>query len=148
MTDTGFVPKSTWTDKGIEGIVEEARSIESLVMRARSVAQMAYSPYSGIKVGCIIVDETGREYFGTNVENSSYGLTICAERSAICQMVSSLYPLTKLRKVVVYSNKKMLPCGACLQVISEFGDPQIIVAHKNGWETLKLSDLLPRAFKL
>lgn len=121
---------------------------------ARLVAKNAYAPYSHWKVGAAAVfDEVpGSVFFGTNVENASYGLTMCAERVAIFTAASA--GLRKLKTIAISTldrdNKAIpcfSPCGACLQVIAEFGTPDtdIILADRG---TFKLIDLFPHMFQL
>lgn len=120
-----------------------------LLHTARSASTRAYAPYSGFKVGAALLDEKGRMHAGCNVENSSYGLTICAERAAICKAVFA--GARQLKAIAVYAQSPELtyPCGACLQVIFEFG-PQAEVILSNGTQTRQypLHKLLPRGFRL
>lgn len=119
---------------------------------AKLIAGNAYAPYSNFKVGAAaLFDGTPNYFYGTNVENASYGLTICAERVAIS--VGAAAGLRKLRAIAVAVSKDtplsqaFAPCGACLQVIAEFGDPDTDVLIE-GLGEFKLRDLLPHAFKL
>ncbi len=121
-----------------------------LIVEAKKAAKSAHSPYSGVKVGAAILTPGGKVFSGCNVENSSYGLSICAERTAAVKAVSAGF--RKFSAVAVVSNLEgfTYPCGACRQFLSEFGTNMIvIVAAKNG-EILRrrLSELLPEAFKL
>ena len=115
---------------------------------AESVATHAYAPYSNFAVGSAVLASDGRSFSGCNVENSSFGLTICAERSAIFQAIAA--GGRPLVAVVIFAGEvdPVPPCGACRQVISEFGpDAEVYSFSKSGrslhW---KLRDLLPGAF--
>ena len=103
-------------------------SIEELKSLALSVLDNAYAPYSGVRVAAALEAEDGSTYLGVNVENASLGLTICAERSAVASMVTA--GRRRVRKIVIVSSTHdpLPPCGACLQVLSEFGDPGTLVA--------------------
>ena len=126
--------------------------VEGLIREARGVAERAYAPYSGFRVSAVVVDEDGNRYYGVNVENSSYGLTVCAERVAVFSAVAG--GARRISKVVVYSldsERPVVPCGACLQVISEFGgdDTLIYMVSRDGYyEVAKLGELLPKRFSL
>src|SRR5262249_29534130 len=108
----------------------------------------AYCPYSKFRVGAAVLTERGEVFAGCNVENASYGLTICAERNAIFQMVSKAQ--TAIRALVIYTPTKTpsAPRGACRQVINEFGTAAEIISYCDGPEVLHkdLSELLPDAF--
>ncbi|MDP8322081.1 MAG: cytidine deaminase [Candidatus Stygibacter australis] len=120
-----------------------------LAEAAEKAALKAYSPYSGFKVGAAIMTESGEIFTGCNVENSSYGLTVCAERIALFNAITAGYQ--KFSEIVIYTDteKAFYPCGACRQVLAEF-NPQleVSVVWKNGKETMKLQDLLPKQFRL
>ncbi len=122
---------------------------EKLIEKAKEVSQNAYAPYSGFKVGAAILTEEGKIFSGCNVENASYGLTMCAERTAIFKAVSEGYK--NFKEMVIYVNSDILftPCGACRQVISEFSkDLKItIVSNKETFET-NIKELLPFSFEL
>jgi cytidine deaminase len=114
---------------------------------AKEAATKSYSPYSKAKVGAALITEDNSKYSGCNVENSSYGGTVCAERVAIWKAVSEGHK--KLKHIYVYTDAGWPPCGMCLQVMAEFSslDLEITIGDKNGKEkTLKLADLLPLAF--
>jgi cytidine deaminase len=126
---------------------------ECLLAEARAAAANAHSPYSGWRVGAAAVfTETAAAIFrGANVENSSYGLTICAERSAICAaVVAGGRRLVRIAITCRDPNgqliTKIAPCGACLQVIAEFGtaDTAIVI---DGRGSFRLADFLPRPFE-
>jgi cytidine deaminase len=125
---------------------------EQLIIAARHAAKNAYAPYSKFRVGAAaLFAESGDIYTGCNVENASFGLTICAERVAICKAASeNCRQLVKIAIAVVdeygMPQKSFMPCGACLQFMQEFAgtsSPEIIV---DGSATYALKDLLPRPF--
>ena len=124
-------------------------------MRAEAEAAMknAYCLYSNFRVGAAVLSEEGEIFAGCNVENASYGLTICAERNAIFQAVAkgAISKERKLKAVVVVTPAEKLtpPCGACRQVIYEFceqADADIFIFGANKTGSFKLSALLPEAF--
>lgn len=110
----------------------------------------AYAPYSKHKVGAAILANNGKIYFGCNVENASYGATVCAERNAIGTMISD--GATSIKEVLVVTKKSWLPCGVCRQVLMEFAKnskkTKVHIANeKNIRRQFYLSDLLPNAFE-
>lgn len=118
---------------------------ERLIQLAREVRHQAYAPYSNFRVGAALLGASGRVYTGCNVENISYGLTVCAERVALFKAVSE--GEREFRAIAVVTDNAASPCGACRQVLSEFGrDMEVIIAQdgREGYEILSLSDLLPR----
>jgi cytidine deaminase len=123
-------------------------TLKELQARARSVSEHAYCPYSKFHVGAAVLAEGGQIFAGCNVENVSYGLTICAERNAVFQMVA--HAKKPILAVVVYTptQKPTTPCGACRQVINEFGPDALIISVCDGPDVVrkKLSELLPDAF--
>lgn len=124
---------------------------EQLIEMACGAAQKAYSPYSGVKVGAAVQTAEGDLYTGCNVENASYGLTTCAERNAVAKMVEGGGRL--IRRIAVATDKMdgIYPCGACLQVIAEFGgaDTEVIVIDDTHTAvTVPLRSLLPKEFRL
>ncbi len=125
---------------------------EMLLQSARDAVRHAYAPYSGFKVGAAILTQDGKIFTGCNVENASYGLTICAERSAIFSAVAnSAGGKLDLRAVVVVNEKEVPcpPCGACRQVIAEFGaDTIVLFKSEQGYQELAIADLLPSSFRL
>ena len=126
------------------------RQHRKLLSAARLAMKKAYSPYSKIKVGAALLSDSGKIFCGANVENASYGLTICAERAAVAVAVAA--GARKFIAVAVAWNKKgqVSPCGACLQVLSEFcAGMEVITAAGGGNITVrKLSDMLPDAFQI
>lgn len=123
-------------------------SLHELVRTARDASQQAYCRYSGFRVGAAVLTEDGRIFAGCNVENASYGLTICAKRNAVFQAVAGGSP--RIRAVVIYTPtaEPAAPCGACRQVITEFGPDAEIVCACDGPKILRrrLTELLPEAF--
>ncbi len=132
--------------------MEDRQNNKRLINLAREVANNAYAPYSQFKVGCVVVTERGNLYTGCNVENVSYGLTICAERTAVFKAVSEEGPDMKIKKILIFTatEKPATPCGACRQVLSEFGnDFEVISACTAGEEFVKhIGELLPANFDL
>jgi cytidine deaminase len=120
-----------------------------LVERARAAREFAHAPYSGFKVGAAVELTDGRVFTGCNVENSSYGLSLCAERVAIFKAVSEgAREFTRLA-VIADAFAPVRPCGACRQVISDLfpRDAEVVMANLRGEaETMKISDLLPAPF--
>ena len=124
---------------------------EELMDRARAVAAKAYAPYSRFQVGCALVTADGGLYTGCNVENASYGLTICAERNAIFHAVAQEGQGMRIASLAVIAlGHEFPPCGACRQVIAEFAAPALPVTFlQNGLLTTKtLAELLPATFQL
>ncbi|MFO7896939.1 MAG: cytidine deaminase [Candidatus Cloacimonadales bacterium] len=122
---------------------------KKLMQAAKAAAQNAYAPYSKFKLGAALLTKSGKVFTGVNVENSSYGLTNCAERTAIFKAVSEGEKEFEKMAIYVNSDKLFTPCGACRQVISEFSDKLeiIIFSDKESLET-DISELLPMSFKL
>ena len=120
----------------------------NLALKAR---ENSYSPYSHFKVGALAILKDGNYVLGTNVENMSYGLTICAERSAIFSLISLGYNPKDICAFVIIadSEKPVSPCGACRQVLAEFLSPDCDITLfniKKDYVVFKLKDLLPYAF--
>ena len=114
-----------------------------------SVLRNAYAPYSRYRVAAAVRASSGRVYRGVNVENASYGLTICAERVAIFSAVTEGERSIKEVLVLTERGEPAPPCGACLQVISEFGDDDTViysVSLEGGRKVWRLRDLLPVRF--
>jgi len=120
-----------------------------LIEKAMEARKMAYAPYSNFKVGAAVQGKNGKIWIGCNVENSSYGLTCCAERNAIFKAVSDNELEFEAIAIVADRDTLTAPCGACRQVILEFGDEiKIISANLNGdWKEYKITDLVPFAFR-
>ena len=128
-----------------------SESVDSeLADAARRGAAHAYCPYSHFRVGAAVLTDTGRISWGCNVENASYGLTICAERNAVFQAVAQSGGPTVIRAVVIYTptSEPTAPCGACRQVINEFGPDAEVFSVCDGptINSSRLSQLLPDAF--
>lgn len=119
---------------------------------SRTVRDRAYCPYSKYAVGAALVDSEGRIAAGCNVENASYGLTICAERSAVCSAIAN--NLSKPVVLCVSLTGVPVPCGACRQFLYEFNPDLLLLLddlnQPDGCapELVRLSDMLPRAFRL
>jgi cytidine deaminase len=119
----------------------------ALIDRARQASTGAYSPYSRFQVGAAVLTDDGAIHTGCNVENASYGLTVCAERVAIWKAVSE--GQGRIEMLVVYTPTTAItpPCGACRQVAFEFGpEMRVICASEGGVEAYTLAELLPGAF--
>ncbi|MEW6657645.1 MAG: cytidine deaminase [Thermodesulfobacteriota bacterium] len=127
------------------------KDLGRLVDAAREVACRAYAPYSRLRVGAAVLTAQGHVYTGVNVENASYGLTVCAERAAIFTAVAQEGPEMRLQALAVVSGAAGAcpPCGACRQVIFEFGpDAVVIFQGQDGLEEAPIARLLPGAFSL
>src|ERR1700730_5965028 len=122
--------------------------MNKLMEAALAARDNAHAPFSKFKVGAAIEDETGRIHTGCNVENATYGLTICAERVAVFKAISE--GAGKFTRVAVVADTDVLtpPCGACRQILWEFcGDVELVIANLKGdSETMQLRTLFPRAF--
>jgi len=122
--------------------------MDALVAAALEVRKHAHAPFSKFQVGAALEDDTGRVHTGCNVENATYGLTVCAERVAVFKAISE--GARKFRRIAVAADTDVLtpPCGACRQILWEFcGNIDIILANPRGkTETLRLSSLFPRPF--
>jgi cytidine deaminase len=122
--------------------------MDRLIQAAREVRERAHAPYSGFKVGAAIEDENGRVFTGCNVENASYGLSVCAERAAVLKAISE--GAGKLKRVAVVADSDTLapPCGACRQILWEFcGDAELTMANLSGkQETVSIQQIFPRPF--
>ena len=122
-----------------------------LLEAAAAAQQRAYAPYSKFYVGAAVLTESGNVYTGCNVENASYGLTNCAERTAIFKAVADEGPVVKIRAIAVTNaqNVACSPCGACRQVIYEFGPGATVVYQgTKGYVSMSAKDLLPAGFTL
>lgn len=120
-----------------------------LLQQAEKVSHLAYAPYSKFHVGACIETESGNLFNGCNVENASYGLTTCAEASAISVMVAAGEKNIKQIAVMVNGPDLSAPCGACRQRLYEFSSPETLIHIgnlKGARATYKMSELLPHAF--
>ena len=121
---------------------------DPLVAAALAAREHAFAPYSKFKVGAAVEDSEGRIHTGCNVENATYGLTLCAERVAVFKAVSE--GVRQFRRVAVAADTDQLtpPCGACRQILWEFcGDVEVTLANLQGkMERFRLKDLFPRPF--
>jgi homotetrameric cytidine deaminase len=131
-------------------------ALEELRQAAKQVALHSYSPYSGFRVGAAILLTNGEVFTGTNVENVSYGLTICAERSALVAAVARLGPKIRIQAVAVVNlnDAPSPPCGACRQVLAEFMNADGLVSFPSGEAgavetvTMPMHEVLPYGFDL
>lgn len=129
-----------------------SKSPEELLRIAADTAKKAYAPYSKFHVGSALEADDGTVFSGCNVENASFGLTICGERNAIFAMVAAGRKRIVQIAIVAGGDTPPYPCGACRQVINEFADPDcpVFVAPTNkidAYETMSLGELLPKSFK-
>jgi cytidine deaminase len=129
----------------------EASQARALLSAARRVRANALCPYSKFAVGAAVLDERGRVHVGCNVENASYGLTVCAERNAVAAAVAA--GARRVVAVAVVAQPMATPCGACRQVLAQVAgdDAPVLLSAARGQATperVRLGDLLPRAFRL
>jgi homotetrameric cytidine deaminase len=126
--------------------------LDELMAQARQAAENSYSPYSKFKVGAALRLTNGEVVTGTNVENVSYGLTICAERAALVSAVSQFGPAIRIEAVAVanLNNAASPPCGACRQVLGEFmaADAPVAFPVEGGLRTMAFSELMPLACEM
>ncbi len=124
---------------------------QTLLDAARAALRHAYAPYSRFQVGAALLTEAGAVFTGCNVENSSYGLTNCAERTAVFAAVAAEGPAMRIRAIAIRSHpeRPCSPCGACRQVIAEFGPDAIVLFQgQDGIQELRACELLPSGFIL
>lgn len=127
--------------------------LEQLVTAARQARRKAYAPYSRYAVGAAVLAASGAVYTGCNVENASFGLTVCAERVAVWNAITA--GERSIVAVAVATGNGVAPCGACRQVLQEFApaegaqeaDVLIVLDSGRRQRTLRLSELLPEAFR-
>ncbi len=124
-----------------------------LLNDAKEASKKSYSPYSNFPVGACVIYESGNKYQGCNVENASYGLTLCAERNAISNAIIK-GETSKIEAIAIYSprQKRCLPCGACRQWLSEFAKSEeetkiILEDVNNKILVLSLEEIFPHGFK-
>lgn len=127
-----------------------AGTLKKLLATAQAARRHAHAPYSKFRVGAAVLTADGQIFTGCNVENASYGLTICAERVAVTTAVSAGY--RKFQAIAIVAPCAVpTPCGACRQVLAEFGDLPVVCAdarHLAAAQFYQLSELLPVAFRL
>ena len=125
----------------------DQQALKKLFELARQAAENSYSPYSGVRVGAALQLTSGETVTGTNVENVSYGLTICAERAAVARAVTEFGPKIRIAAAAVTNLNGLAspPCGACRQVLAEFmlPDAPMVFPAADGIRTIALSELLP-----
>ena len=122
---------------------------QELLREAWAVLERSYSPYSKMRVGAVLETADGRRFSGCNVENASFGLTICAERSAIASAVSSGVREFATIAIVSDADAPLMPCGACRQTLLEFApDLRVLIEAKNGeCVATTIGELLPHSFR-
>ncbi len=127
-------------------------ALDDLLEMARKAAEQSYSPYSGFKVGAALRLTNGKIVTGTNVENVSYGLTICAERAALVRAVSEFGPDIRIEAVAVanLNDAASPPCGACRQMLAEFAvhDAPVFFPVADGMRTMSFEQVLPLGFDM
>ena len=129
-------------------MTERTPDLDSLMNAARDAAQSAYAPYSNFLVGAAILTKGGAVHAGCNVENASYGLSICAERNAATSMVSASPDDRRIKSVAVFSPNASpcFPCGACRQFLREFGCEEVVVEDASGLRRYPFEEILPNSF--
>jgi cytidine deaminase len=122
--------------------------LETVMEAARDASEKAYAPYSNFHVGAALLAADGTIHAGCNVENASYGLAICAERNATAAMVLANPENREIELVAVFSPNASpcFPCGACRQVLREFGCKEVVVEELSGLRRYPLEELLPHSF--
>ena len=127
------------------------KEILSLIDEAIKARESAYAKFSNFKVGAVLIDDRGNHYSVCNIENSSYGLSMCGERNAIFHAVAKGMSSIKVLAVVGDTKDPISPCGACRQVINEFATENTIIIMANikkEYKVVKFSEILPYGFKL
>jgi cytidine deaminase len=122
-----------------------------LLKAAAEARERAYAPYSGLRVGAALLTRRGNIFSGCNVENASYGLTVCAERAAVFAAVAQEGPELRIQALAVVGEPgaQFPPCGACRQVLAEFGPEAVVLFQGEGGLTeARLEDLLPHGFRM
>jgi cytidine deaminase len=122
--------------------------LETVMEAARDASEKAYAPYSNFHVGAAILAADGTIHAGCNVENASYGLAICAERTAATAMVLAKPENREIELVAVFSPdaSPCFPCGACRQVLREFGCKEVVVEESSGLRRYPFEEILPHSF--
>jgi len=133
----------------VKALSKKSWPIKKLIAAARRAQKNSYSPYSKFAVGAAFFGEDGKNYSGTNVENGSYGLTICAERTAVFAGVSAGCRKFQVGVIVSNSERFPTPCGACLQVLTEFSPklPLILVNRDGIAKETSVEKLLTAPFR-
>ena len=125
---------------------------DKLIETAKRALNNAYAPYSQFKVGAAVLTSTGKIFAGCNVENASYGLSMCAERNAIANAIIGNSEAKIVVRAIAIANSQNVscsPCGACRQVIWEFGPEALVIyQHHQRWQSSTIKDLLPEGFSL
>ncbi len=119
---------------------------EALLAAAREARERAYAPYSRFAVGAAIACADGTLATGCNVENASYGLALCAERAAVCAAIAAGSKRFSAIAVAGPEGADCAPCGACRQVLAEFGNARVIYTAREGYVSTTVAALLPAAF--
>jgi len=126
--------------------------LKILLEHARRAASHAYAPYSGFRVGAALRLSNGEIATGANVENASYGLTICAERSALVRAIAEFGPEIRIAAIAIanLNDAASPPCGACRQMLAEFVAPDapVVFPTASGERTMSFSEILPLAFEM
>jgi cytidine deaminase len=122
--------------------------LETVMDAAREASKSAYAPYSNFRVGAAVLTEGGALHAGCNVENASYGLAICAERNAAAAMAFANPHDREIRLVAIFSpnTAPCFPCGACRQVLREFGCKEVVVEETSSLRRYPFEEILPHAF--
>jgi cytidine deaminase len=122
--------------------------LDAVMNAARDASRNAYAPYSNFRVGATILTEGGQIHAGCNVENASYGLAVCAERNAAAAMAFANPGDREIRLVAVFSPDAApcFPCGACRQVLREFGCKEVVVEEPAGLRSYPFDEILPYSF--
>jgi cytidine deaminase len=131
--------------------VVSSKQRKQLIRAARKAMKNAYAPYSHFRVGAALLTAKGEMFLGCNVENASYGVTNCAERTAIFSAVAQSGPKLKIRAIAIVNDQDVpcSPCGACRQVIYQFGpEATVIFKSSKGWKETPIAKLLPEGFRL
>jgi cytidine deaminase len=131
--------------------VVSGKQNQRLLRAARKAMKQAYAPYSQFRVGAALLTSKGKVFTGCNVENASYGLSNCAERTAIFAAIAQSGPGLNIRAIAVVNDQGVpcSPCGACRQVIYEFGpDATVFFQSSKGWKQSHITGLLPEGFRL
>src|SRR6201998_788133 len=127
-------------------------ALDNLLKEAEKAAEKSYSPYSGFRVGAALRLTNGQVVTGTNVENVSYGLTICAERAALVRAVSEFGPAIRIEAVAVANLNGTVspPCGVCRQMLAEFSEPDapVVFPAADGTRTMPFEQVLPLGFDM